>query len=173
MKARLLELNVSPFGGKQKLTLELEGDFGPQYLELKDKLLDFSIAEYREKRSRNANNYAWALIGKLSAKLNIPPKDIYQNYIKDVGDNYTIVCVKDEAVKSLRDGWSNNGIGWVSGTMDSKIPGCTNVFLFYGSSTYDTAQMSRLINLIVDDCKANGIETESQDYIDSLIERWK
>ena len=34
-----------------------------------------------------------------------------------------------------------------------------NVVFSYGSSTYDTAQMSRLIDNIVQDCKAVGIET--------------
>ena len=173
MKARLLELNVSPFGGKQKLTLELEGDFGPQYIELQGKELEFEIKEFHEKRSRNANAYAWTLIGKLAGKLNLTPKEIYREYIKDVGDNYTVVCVKNEAVRSLREGWENNGIGWTSGLLDSKIPGCTNVVLFFGSSTYDTKQMSRLIDMIVADCKENGIETENPENIKSLIERWE
>lgn len=173
MKARLLELNVSPFGGKQKLTLELEGDFGPQYIELQGKELEVEIKEFREKRSRNANAYAWTLMGKLAAKLNLTTTEIYRNYIKEIGDNYTVVCVKNNAVRSLREGWEKNGIGWTSGLLDSKIPGCTNVVLFYGSSTYDTKQMSRLIDMIVADCKENGIETENPENIKSLLERWE
>lgn len=44
--------------------------------------------------------------------------------------------------------------------------------LYYGSSTYDTAQMSRLINIIVEECKAQGIETRTPDEISKLVSLW-
>lgn len=47
------------------------------------------------------------------------------------------------------------------------------MILYYGSSTYDMAQMSRLINLIVEDCKAQGIETMTPYELDALIGRWE
>jgi 2-iminoacetate synthase ThiH len=43
--------------------------------------------------------------------------------------------------------------------MPSKIAGCTNVILYYGSSTYNQEQMTQLIDNIVQDYKAVGIET--------------
>ena len=54
----------------------------------------------------------------------------------------------------------------------SKIEGCKNVTLYYGSSTYDTRQMSRLIDLVVQDCKEQGIETMTPFELDALKERW-
>ena len=48
----------------------------------------------------------------------------------------------------------------------------TNVILYYGSSTYDTAQMARLIDLIVQDCKAQHIETADPEDIKSLLQMW-
>jgi hypothetical protein len=44
---------------------------------------------------------------------------------------------------------------------------------YYGSSYYDTAQMSRLIELAVQDCKELGIETRSEEEIASLLGEWK
>ena len=44
---------------------------------------------------------------------------------------------------------------------------------FHGSSTYDTAQMSKLIDNIVSDCKALGIETLTPDKLDLLKEGWR
>ena len=41
-------------------------------------------------------------------------------------------------------------------TFPSKIDGYTNVRAFYGSSTYDKAQMGRLIDFLIEDCKENG-----------------
>lgn len=43
---------------------------------------------------------------------------------------------------------------------------------YHGSSTYDTAQMSRLIDNIVQDCKALGIETMTPDKLSILKEEW-
>ena len=65
-----------------------------------------------------------------------------------------------------------NGIGWQTDTFPSKIKGCTNVILYYGSSTYDSAQMSRLTNIIIQDCEQLGIETKSAEEIQSLLKSW-
>lgn len=45
--------------------------------------------------------------------------------------------------------------------------------LFCGSSAYDTAQMSRLIDNIVQECKAQDIETMPPEKLDRLKEMWK
>ena len=52
----------------------------------------------------------------------------------------------------------------------SKIKGYTNTRCFYGSSVYDTAQMSRLIALIVEECKAAGVETMTPEELERLVE---
>lgn len=135
--------------------------------------LTIKVGKYTKKRSLDANAYCWTLISKLAERLNIPNTDIYRQAIKEIGGNSDIVCVQDKAVQSLCDGWQRNGIGWMTDTMPSKLEGCTNVVLYYGSSTYDTQQMSRLINLIVEDCKAQGIETKSKEELDSLLGQWR
>lgn len=135
--------------------------------------LSIKISKYRARRSNDANAYCWVLIGKLAEKLNIPRDEIYRDAIKQIGGNYEVVCTLDAAVDKLRRGWSKNGIGWVTDTAKSKIAGCTNVFLYYGSSTYDTAQMSRLINIVVDECQQQGIETRTPDEIANLLSLWK
>ena len=67
--------------------------------------------------------------------------------------------------------WQSN-IDWLTERFPSKIDGCVNVILYYGSSTYDTAQMSRLIELIIQDCKALDIETATPAELSLLLERW-
>lgn len=66
-----------------------------------------------------------------------------------------------------------NGIGWTTDTFPSKIDGCTNVVLYYGSSTYDKAQMQRLTELIVNECEAQGIETRTPDELANLLSLWE
>lgn len=126
------------------------------------------IKEKKEKRSREANSYAWTLLDKLAEKLHIPKEDIYRDLIKNIGGNSEVVCVQNKAVERLCEGWKRNGIGWVTDTFESRIDGCTNVILYYGSSTYDTAQMHRLIDLIVQECKQQDIEVMSEREL-SLI----
>ena len=134
--------------------------------------LTVKLTKHRKKRSLDANAYAWVLIDKLAEKLHLPKEEVYRNYIKEIGGNSDIVCVQDKALDKLRQGWSKNGIGWVTDTMPSKIEGCTNVVLYYGSSSYDTAQMSRLIEMIVADCNTQGIETKTPDVINMMLAVW-
>jgi low affinity Fe/Cu permease len=56
--------------------------------------------------------------------------------------------------------------------MESKLPGCTVVILYYGSSSYDTAQMSALIDSLVQDAQALGIETRSPNEIQALLDEY-
>lgn len=134
--------------------------------------LTFKVGKFRKRRSLDANAYAWVLIGKIAEKTNIPTTDVYRAAIKEVGGNYDVACVQDKAVEAMCDAWHKMGLGWQTDTTPSKIEGCTNVVLYYGSSTYDTPQMSRLINIIVQDCAELGIETRSQEEIESLLSSW-
>ena len=131
-----------------------------------------TVKEHKKKRSLNANGYAWALLDKLAERLNIAKTDIYKSYIKEIGGNSDLVCCIDRAVPELCKAWSSRGIGWLTETDKSKLPGCTNVRLYYGSSVYNTAQMSRLIELIVQDCKTYGIETLTPDEIARMTNDW-
>ena len=45
--------------------------------------------------------------------------------------------------------------------------------MWYGSSTYDTLQMSRLIDAIAEDCREAGIETMTPQQLDALKSRWE
>ena len=135
--------------------------------------LTVKVGKHKKKRSLDANAYAWLLIGKIAEKTRVPKDEVYRQAIKEIGGNYDVVCIKEEAAESLMSAWSRNGIGWQSDTMLSKLDGCTNVILYYGSSTYDTEQMSRLIENIIQDCNALGIETKPEAEIRSLLENWR
>lgn len=131
------------------------------------------IKQQRPRRSLDANAYAWALLDKLAAKLGRTKAEIYREAIRSIGGVSETVCVRDIAVDKLIEGWRHNGIGWFADTMPSKIKGCTNVVLYYGSSTYDTKQMSALIDAIVQDCKAVGVETLTPEHIAVLNAAWE
>lgn len=138
----------------------------------KSEKLKITLSQYKKKRSLDANAYAWVLIGKLSEKVNRSKEEIYRDYIKDIGGNYDVVCIQDKAVDKLCEIWKDKGIGWQTDILPSKIDGCTNLILYYGSSTYDTAQMSRLLDLIIEDCKLQNIDTRTPDEIERLMSMW-
>ena len=71
--------------------------------------VSIKIGKYRERRSNDANAYCFVLIGKLAEKLNTPKDEIYRNAIKQVGGNYEVVCVMNEAVDTLCSGWCQIG----------------------------------------------------------------
>jgi hypothetical protein len=161
--------------GKPVLTLEIneKNAVGHCFDELRNvEKIAVKIDKWRAKRSLDANAYCWVLIDKLAEKLNTTKEDIYRNAIRDIGGNNEIVCVQNKAVEKLCKGWNKNGIGWQTETFPSKINGCTNVILYYGSSTYDTAQMSRLIEYIIEECKAQGIDTKTPAEIAAILELW-
>lgn len=133
---------------------------------------DYSITKTKQKRSLDANAYCWVLLDKLSAALRIPTFEIYRNAIRQIGGVSEVVCVQDDAVRTLCDKWSKKGNGWQAEAFESKLPGCTNVTLYYGSSTYDTEQMSRLIDNLIQDCNALGIEVRPTEEVKSLLEGW-
>lgn len=138
---------------------------------LADKEVSIEIKQARKHRSLDANNLAWKLIDQISDKMQVKKSDVYRSAIKEIGGVSEIVCVQDRAVERLREGWSKNGLGWQTDILPSKIEGCTNVVLYYGSSTYDTKQMSSLISLLIQEAEQLGIHTY-QEEADKLVKKW-
>ena len=125
---------------------------------LKERDLTITVKEYRQKRSLSQNAYLWVLLDKLAQKLNQSKEDIYKTFIRDYGV-FEILPLKNEAVDIFKSKWSK-GIGWFCEDLgESKLKGYTRLIAYYGSSTYNTKEMTRLIDAVVTDCKEQGIDT--------------
>ena len=170
--AKLLDLSIG-FNGKQRLTVELDSDFRAEFDELKDVEVDVSVKKHRNKRSLDANAYAWTLIDKIAARRGMSKAEVYRNAIRDIGGVSDIVCIPNKAVQTLKDIWTRNGIGWQVEELESKLPGCTNLVLYKGSSVYDSKQMNCLIDSLVQDAQSIGIETRPQAEIESLLKEYE
>ncbi len=113
----------------------------------------------------------WALLQKIAEKVGSTKELVYREFIRRVG-TFEIVPLKNEAVEKWIQNWQSHGIGWVSEVMgESKIDGYTNVISYYGSSCYDTAAMSVLLNEIVSQAKELEIAVDTQE-MKSLLESW-
>jgi hypothetical protein len=134
---------------------------------------EVTVKKARKKRSLDSNAYAWVLMDKLAAYYKVPVTEVYRNFVREIGGNSEIICMMDGAVKTFCEGWEHNGIGWQTEVLPSKIEGCSNVKIYYGSSTYDTEQMSRLIEMVVDECKDAGIETLTPEELARMMQNWR
>ena len=140
---------------------------------MKPKTYDLTVKEHRKKRSLDANAYAWVLIGKLADAMRLTPIEVYTNAIQSIGGNYEVIPIREEAVDKFTEAWKKQGLGWPCVDMGpSKIQGYKNLRAYYGSSTYDTRQMSLLIDALIQDCKALDIETLSEEKLSAMMEGW-
>lgn len=171
-KCRIAGLSKNYKTGQAEITLETDKNIFFQAEKLLETDLTCRIVRFRKRRSLDANAYCWVLLDKLAQNLKLSKEELYRGYIKNIGGNNTVVCVPDKAVDDLTKGWQHNGIGWQTDTFASKLEGCTNVILYYGSSTYDTGQMSRLIDMVIQDCEAVGIETATPEEIAMMKQGW-
>lgn len=172
MKARLRDLMFTS-NGRQILSLDLEGDFREEFDKLKDKPLDLELKIHREKRSKNANSYLWVLCGKIAESQGIGSVEVYRKEVEEVGV-YTDMTIAVNAIERFNTEWERKGLGWFCRIVDDDfLLGYKRVRCFYGSSTYDVAEMRRLINATVEDARALGIETATPAELALLLDNWR
>lgn len=171
--------NITTDGeGRMWLLLRVEADERPKarkfVYEQKNKRYVARLKEHKQKRSLDANSYCWVLLHELGKALRMDPVEIYRDLIPSVGDNYDVLAVPNKGVESFKKHWGANGEGWVVKEHGPcrNVKGCTTLFAYYGSSTYDTAQMSRLIDLVVQECRMQDIETLPPGKLALLKEEW-
>lgn len=171
MKARLKDFSVS-LDGTQLITLETSEDFRETWDELHGQDVALEVKRYRKRRSLDANAYFWVLVGKLAEKLRQSPLEIYRHYIEQAGV-FRAVDISEAAVQTLVHSWGLHGKGWICDVLDyGRHEDTRLVRLYYGSSVYNSKQMSALIDSIVEDCKEQGIETMTPDEIARMKARW-
>lgn len=171
MRAEIHDLTFT-MDGAQVISFRTKDDCRELYETLKGKDLDVTAKKHREPRSLNANSYAWVLMDKLAAKMHIAKESIYKGYVKNIGGNNDSLFMIDEATGQFCDAWESHGLGWLTDVLPGGETGLSEVIVYYGSSVYDTEQMSRLIDLVVQDCQSVGIETKDPNDIASMLEAW-
>lgn len=125
----------------------------------------------QQKRSLNANSYLWVLLDKIAQVIHSSKEELYLSYIKRYGVFRDFNLPEDEA-KTLRAAWEKMGIGWQTELVDYDEDNVI-IRVYYGVSRYTTQQMSRLIDMVVEDAKELGIETMTPQELSRLKEGWK
>jgi len=172
MKAQLIDLVFSR-DGKRIVTFQTDESIEDVFDEFHGRDVEVQIKDYKRKRSLDANGYAWVLIGKLAARLGLTKTEVYQSAIREIGGVSDVICLQDKAKEAFIRSWESNGIGWQCEEMPSKLEGCTNIVVYYGSSSYDSRQMSSLIDGLIEECRQYGIETMPEDRLNALLNEWE
>ena len=147
----------------QSALLDIVGDLDA------GKTFDCEIKQHREKRSKNANDYSWVLQDQIAKALGRSIDDIHTQMVLDYGviETYSIKKEAFDSAKRLFDYFKVLG--------ESTVNGSTFVHVRAGIGThlYDTAEMARFIDGVVQEAKDLGIETKTPQEIAELMSLWE
>lgn len=130
--------------------------------------LTVKIERYRDKRSLNANALLWKCVGSLAEILHASKDEIYLKALRDYGEN-VYVAVVPEAERALRVSFKEViplGIHNINGKEFA------NFRCVVGSSQYNTEQMSRLLDGVIDDCREMGGFVPDERQIMTGLKLW-
>ena len=164
--------SVRPLQKGVFISIDTEQDIFAECGKLKDKKLRIDIKLYREKRSLDVNAYFHVLVGKIAEAVTISKakaKNILickygQPQLLPDGDN--MIYKTNAPVEFMAELESIHSIP-VKYSDDA-----TFYKIYRGSSTYDTKEMSLLIDGTVADAKELDIETISPVELQRMKERW-
>ena len=144
------------------------------------KRYNVDIKEYRKKRSLDANALYWALLTALAKELDISNPRAHNLMLRRYGAPwrvdeqmvFTVIPDTDEAENTALEAETVHmrPTAQVREGKDGKT--YRTYVLLRGSSDYDTAEMGRLIDGLISECKEMGIDTMSARER-GLIEDWE
>lgn len=124
----------------------------------------------------NANSYYWVLCGKLAEVQRLSRTEVHNRLLAEYGAENLIDGVPEWSVKAPSFDWTRSEeahyrpAGYSVHTKDGDLP---IFWVIRGSHTYDTAEMSRLIDGTVYEAKEAGIETLTPDELAKMKAAWE
>ena len=117
-----------------------------------------TIEPKKKKRSLDQNKYFWALVGEIAKKENGDLKDVdtlYTHLLEMSGAKYETLIIKHEALDRFK------GLVRHVRVMKQQIVNhelYDTVYAFYGSSTFNTSEMTQLIDTTLNYAYEAGVE---------------
>lgn len=170
LSGKIRHVNRDFITGEATLTLSVNEDEALKnlYDELRGaEKLSIKIDKWREKRSLNANNYAWKLLNEMGNKLGASKEEVYLEMLKRYGQSEIISVLShipiEKYVKySEEAGESNLNGKWFK-----------HYKVYKGSSEFDSREMSIFLDGVVGEAKELGIPTETPNEIARLKSLWE
>lgn len=154
---------------KPTITFEINerGDFESMVDDLKDKeKLSIEVKPYREKRSLNANAYAWVLIGKIADKIRAGKDEVYLKCLKRYGQSELVSVLSTVPAQHYFKYYEEAG----ESTLNGKD--FTHYRVFKGSSEFDTSEMAIFIDGVCSEARELNISTETPEEIARMKALW-
>ncbi len=132
--------------------------------------LSLKASKFRQKRSLDANAYAWVLMSKIAEKIGISKDEVYEDLLQKHGplyqdeDGYVTITVRSDVDMTKVQGH------WRFYRSNGKF---TSYMMIKGSSEYNTAEMSRFIDEVILEAKEQGIETLPPDELERMKKLWQ
>lgn len=127
----------------------------------------FEVKPYRQKRSLNANAYAWVLINEMANRLRTSKDEVYQEMLKRYGQSKVISVLSEIDISRFVKYYEEIGKGHVEGKE------FTHYRCYIGSSEYDSREMAILIDGIVDEAQELGIDTLPTTAVERMKALWQ
>ena len=159
--------------GEWVISFSTPEDFTEEFDRLSEMDVRVEIKKASKHRSLSANNLAWELIDKIAERTGVGKTEVYRNAIREIGGVSTYAGLRDDVIPAFRQSWESGHTGrQVEVIEGSTKTGWSNVRIYFGSSEFDTAQMSRLIDSLKQDAEALGIPTVSPKEEERLLAQW-
>ena len=161
--------------GEWLVSFTTREDPRPIFDQFTDKDVNVEIKKASKKRTKTANDFCWAMCTDIGNALRPPlsKEEVYRKAIKEVG-RFETLHLRDDAVDMFRRIWEEKGVGWFTEVIDySQFPGHKVVFAYFGSSTYTTEEMSRLLDFLKQDMENMGLAIPvSKEEEERLLTAW-
>lgn len=131
----------------------------------KECLKTVEVKQHREKRSLDANSYAFKLMSKIAEVLTSTTEEVYEQMLRRYGvHDYCVVITA--AIPTLKKAFK-----YIDVNNKVKVNGkdAVQVKCILGSSNYDSLQMSKFIDGIKTECDTLKITTMTPKEIEQLI----
>ena len=171
MEGRLTGFSLNR-DGSQNVTVTVSSDFSAQYDELEKVPVEITIKKAQKHRSMEANRYAWVLIDQIAARLNQKKSEVYRNAILEIGGVSRDMFMQTDAVPVFREIWEKQGLGNQVEVVDTEETGWSSIRVYFGSSTYNSAQMHALLESLIQDAEALGIPTITPKEEARMLGKW-
>ena len=136
----------------------------------KDKSYVIDLKEKKPKRSLAQNDMYWGILSKICMKQDGNLKDLQELHcqmLKMSGAAYVIITVEDKDIEKIKKDFDIRAMTILSKqVVNHRLYDLVQIFK--GSSKFDTAEMSQLIDTALDYAAKIGIET---DYGRDLLAR--
>ena len=108
-----------------------------------------------KKRSKNANNFYWKKLSELCEVMNLNTIEEYKKRVKELGI-FQQFKIHHKNTRTFTKLWESKGLAWFTEKID--VEGEFDIInAYYGSSSYNTKQMNRLIENLIEDLRELNI----------------